>query len=439
MHIIHREEYGTIGIRGDTRRNLDPVTAYMAVGLGSSLLGGIFGGSSQKETNKTNLQIARETNEQNYKIWQEQKAHNIDMFNMENQANIDMFNMENQAAIDMWNMQNAYNDPSAQAERLLKAGYNPLMTLGSSAAGNATSAPSVGSLNSATAQPAQAPTMQNPAPITSPFQTAWNNAMQGVQIMVESISKAALTQPTIDNLKAGTNFATQQAVKTHFDAKASEAYSKYAPTIFAEQAESLKYDNDMKSIDALYYRQTKGLQVSMMQAQLTYMGLSNERQQILNSFLPGEKQLDMITKGVQIAHGVLQNKFLEKDLENYYTRYLMVNIAQASLLRSQKKGQDIANNSAQMDYDMKKAFYDGLQSETDSKGVPALKSLGKALAQQSLFNAYLQDMWVNPTREIEATYNYEQTKRYKTGFLGDLYGTFDTASKYVPFSKFFGK
>lgn len=421
MHIIHREEYGTIGIRGDTRRNIiDPATATIVAGLGSSLLGGIFGGSSQKDTNKTNLQIARETNEQNYKIWQEQKAHNIDMFNMENQANIDMFNMENQAAIDMWNMQNAYNDPSAQAERLLKAGYNPLMALGSGAAGNSTSAPSVGSLNSATAQPAQAPTMQNPAPITSPFQTAWNNAMQGVQTMVESISKAALTQPTIDNLNAGTNLATQQAVKTHFEGVSAKAYSEYAPTIFAEQAEQIKYQNDILSVEAQYAREAKGLQLNLLRADLAYKGLSIEAQQILNSFLPGEKQLDMMTKGQVYCNLWLDGKIKEKDVDNYFWRYIAVNQAQAAKLWSEKKGQDIKNESDQMDLDAKKAYGQG-----------SLNALYKSISESSKMQALLS--YYNSLPSLRTAQDYEEQRKdhpytwntvERIGFLGEKFGSF---------------
>lgn len=46
--------------------------------------------------------------------------------------------------LEMWNMQNAYNDPSAQRQRMEDAGYNPNMIAGggSGAAGNAGSLPS---------------------------------------------------------------------------------------------------------------------------------------------------------------------------------------------------------------------------------------------------------------------------------------------------------
>lgn len=62
--------------------------------IGSSVLG-YFG---QKQTNKTNKQIAADAR---------------------------------QHEVDMWNMQNAYNNPSAQMKRLLDAGLNPNLVYGS--------------------------------------------------------------------------------------------------------------------------------------------------------------------------------------------------------------------------------------------------------------------------------------------------------------------
>ena len=61
-----------------------------------NLLGGLFGSSSQRSANETNLQIARETNQQNRELFNQQLAWQE----------------------DMWNKTNAYNDPSHQVEPL---------------------------------------------------------------------------------------------------------------------------------------------------------------------------------------------------------------------------------------------------------------------------------------------------------------------------------
>lgn len=46
---------------------------------------------------------------------------------------IDMFNRTNQRDMDFWKMQNAYNDPSAQMQRLKEAGLNPHLVYGNGA------------------------------------------------------------------------------------------------------------------------------------------------------------------------------------------------------------------------------------------------------------------------------------------------------------------
>ena len=81
----------------------------------SSLLGGIFGSSSQSSANKTNLEIARmnqqairETNQMNYQI------HQSDIAQQER----------------MWKLQNEYNDPKNVVQRLKEASVNPATAYG---------------------------------------------------------------------------------------------------------------------------------------------------------------------------------------------------------------------------------------------------------------------------------------------------------------------
>lgn len=110
------------------------IVAGSAAGLGSiasSLLGGIFGSSA----NRQNVALQRETNEQNYKIFKENQAWQE----------------------DMWNKQNEYNLPENQVQRLLAAGINPSSVFGN---GSATPAGAVGGVSS--------PTMH--APGVNPYQ-----------------------------------------------------------------------------------------------------------------------------------------------------------------------------------------------------------------------------------------------------------------------------
>lgn len=117
-----------------TARKCDPLVGPLIQGgsavLGS-LLGGIFGSSSQSSANKTNLKIAQMNNEFNERMMQKQQDYNT----------------------DMWNKQNAYNTPSAQVQRLKEAGLNPyLMMSNGSQIGTASSANST-SMASASGNP----------------------------------------------------------------------------------------------------------------------------------------------------------------------------------------------------------------------------------------------------------------------------------------------
>ena len=85
------------------------------LGMVSDAIGTIGNIYSQAKANSTNKKLVRETNAQNYKMFQE--------------------NLQNQW--DMWNATNAYNDPSAQRERLQAAGLNPWLMMNGSNAGNA--------------------------------------------------------------------------------------------------------------------------------------------------------------------------------------------------------------------------------------------------------------------------------------------------------------
>lgn len=85
---------------------INPLVGGAIIGGAANLLGGLFGLKSNKNNNQQNLQIARETNALNRELFYANQSWNE----------------------HMWNMQNAYNDPSAQAQRMLDAGFNPYLS-----------------------------------------------------------------------------------------------------------------------------------------------------------------------------------------------------------------------------------------------------------------------------------------------------------------------
>lgn len=291
-------------------------------------------------------------------MWQEEKEHNIEMFNMENQANIDMWNMQNRAEIDMWNMNNAYNDPSAQAQRLLNAGINPYLYMSgqSGSAGNSGSAPSVGSLNAGSISPSSRPTPQGYA-----YNDPW--LIAGTQ-MLSSVS-------TFSQAHLNTLMSEGQKI-SNADGKNLLEHNK----VLRENAET------RDRIDTQHYNEQKQLEIDVLRATKAGMNLDNDSKSYLNSILPIDKQLDIAIKGQELVLKGLEAKKALNDIfydliDRYYSwiqseKDLNVKDSQikaneasanasnasAALARSQKESVDedvIAQretNKANKDYDV---------------------------------------------------------------------------------------
>ena len=73
---------------------------------------------------------------------------NLDLAAKQNEYNVAMFNAENEWNLEQWNRENEYNSASAQVQRLMEAGINPLWAMSSGDAGIAQP------LTSANAKPA---------------------------------------------------------------------------------------------------------------------------------------------------------------------------------------------------------------------------------------------------------------------------------------------
>lgn len=101
------------------------------IGGVSGLLGSFFQNKNVKNTNKTNLQIARETNQSQAEISDKYNEAQMQMMRENNQWSADQ-------AVKMFNLENEYNDPSAQANRWLDAGFSPAVALGNGVMGEST-------------------------------------------------------------------------------------------------------------------------------------------------------------------------------------------------------------------------------------------------------------------------------------------------------------
>lgn len=162
----------------------------------SSLLGGLFGSSSNKSANETNLEVAR-MNQQNQR---ETNAMNKRIADEANALNYKMFNESNAFNLDMWNKNNEYNSPERQVTRMLAAGINPAFGFGNTS--------EAGSISSAQAAPAQRAEMtapqlgyhQQPYDPTQAMQGAANAFLEALNWKTNS--DVGRSQANYNNVKA---------------------------------------------------------------------------------------------------------------------------------------------------------------------------------------------------------------------------------------------
>ena len=201
-----------------TARKCTPISAPILGGIiqgGSgvlgSLLGGIFGSSSQNSANRTNLKIAQMNNEFNERMMQKQMDYNT----------------------DMWNKQNEYNTASAQVQRLKEAGLNPyLMMSNGSQIGSASSVNSP-SLASASGNP----NIQAYDPSNSIASGV--NAIGGAIANYISMKKA---ESEISKMNFENKLLEQQIISMSKD-------NEYKSLMNVEMLRGFKFDNYQKSAE----------------------------------------------------------------------------------------------------------------------------------------------------------------------------------------------
>ena len=276
---------GTIGNVGSA------LTPFAGIASG---IAGIFG---QSAANKAMLKATRETNAMNYQMWQEQQTHNKDMFAMENEANV-----------NLWRMQQEYNDPSAQIERLRKAGLNPYLAMSSgNASGVASSAPA-----SARATPANAPTYQ--APPTEAFQSP---AVKGLQEAYMAMASMAQTSSTIaQQSSANTLLPLQKDLL-------STQYSKSEKDVENVGLQNLLFGKELAVKDQFNdLALTQGhLMNQNLMAQIALTSLQGEYQEMFNFFFSEDMQKTIALKIANIELLEEQKILTHEEAETEKAKY----------------------------------------------------------------------------------------------------------------------
>lgn len=292
--------------------------------IASTLLGGIFGGIGQNQTNETNLKIARETNAQNYKIWQEQMAHNIDLYKMQAQDNLDMYNLQRFNNIQDWRMQfdaeNQYNTASAQRQRLEDAGLNPYLMMNGGSAGIANSnAPAPASMAQAHVNPSQAPTMQGYV-YESPINSAVQMGLQSLSTVSQALNLNEQTQGMEQERIFNRDFRNPH-LQRMFDVE----YGKGVQERNLLQKQNHLAELEMNFLDDTYETRIEiaKQQNNLLSAQAIGQGLSNQSQWIINQFKPGHEMIDFLNKCEELVLKQKAGKISDQELRNLIKEELL--------------------------------------------------------------------------------------------------------------------
>lgn len=209
----------------------DPVIEGL-FGLGSGVISGIaslFGADAQSKN-------VRATNEMNYRIAQETNANQMQMARENNQMQLDAMRENNafnkQSAIDMFNLEAAYNDPSAQKERLLAAGFNPatLYGQGGSVGGSVNaSTPSASSSGISPSMPNfVTPTMQTPPSVL-------NGMFGNIESLTRSIGNVA---------KSGLDLMTKRSLSAKLGPEIDKMINEIEESKIRQASEQFKFNLD---------------------------------------------------------------------------------------------------------------------------------------------------------------------------------------------------
>lgn len=249
-------------IKVNNTNSMDPILGAGIIAGAGSLLGGLFGSKSQSAANKANLKIARETNALNEKLFNQQMQYNWDMFHA----------------------QNAYNDPSAQAERLSAAGLNPYLDGVETNMASGSSAPSAPQMI--------APTMQSSAGIIQ------NTASDISNIIFNSAVQQQKLANETKSVDIQYNKSLAEIAKMVADTKNINLKSDYQ-SILNFIADNTK-EHQIKAAELSNQMTTATM--DKVKAEADAVNLQNIASQMHLDFLPKQLALDLAQRVEQIKY-----------------------------------------------------------------------------------------------------------------------------------------
>lgn len=281
-------------------------------------------------TNDTNKQIAADTNQANKDIAQMNNDFNLQMldkqieynkaayaqqFSDTKQFTNEMFDKNTKNQWDMWNATNAYNDPSAQMQRLSDAGLNPYMSQISPGSATATSsssgqysAPQMSGVDTPTATPYQAVGYQAIKPDVSAALNAAIGVTEQVGNIFNNYFDNNLKEVQRRNLEsAGIGIGLDNELKQRTMA------SSIGSALAGMQGQQLQND---------YQKIVNSFTPTLMSGQANNLALTNQSQFITNAmldvnlqWLPLEKRLQAGSYAADIATKIQQGRLTGEQIQ----------------------------------------------------------------------------------------------------------------------------
>lgn len=287
-------------------------------GLLGNIFSGIFGNSSNRRTNSTNLKIAQMNNEWNSM----EAAKNREYMTGEREA-------QNEWNLEQWLRMNDYNSAASQRARLEEAGLNPYMMMSGGSSGVATSSPSSVQPNTSHAPTAQ-PVTQVPydwrfdfSSISEAINSYFTNREIAARTTGQDISNSIESQ-------LGKDFRLSQI--------AQNVEGRYE--LLSPEYQALRYREapNMAINDLEQRRQTvEGMkatnELSRAQRSLAYLQVSAQR--TLNKYMDVQQQADLWIKTSQVYENFASG--------NLSLEAAKTHIKQQLLIQAETRGKKISN------------------------------------------------------------------------------------------------
>ncbi len=356
---------------------MDPTIGAALISGAGSLIGNLFGASSQNSTNKMNYRIFKEGNQ---------------------------FNREERIAAQNWqkemlDYQNAYNTPLEQRKRMEEAGYNPYLS-------NVSPNLSAGASSSPQASASGAPTMQPYRP-----------DMSGFQQIASMLFTDPLQKAQVDKTKAEKDNIDQQTIGQVLE-------NAFQHGTFDDRKKAIQLQNNLLEKQAEKVHAEKDLTV----AQTALANVNVKQQEIINEWLPLNQQLNVMTSIVSLDNLLKQGKIMDRQYDK-----LAYDIAYQALLN---QGQATLNEGYKLDNKGKKynnkmlSLQASVLASTYKMAITSTNAMHLDLT--NMYKSHGANYWNDMSKyQLDESRNWRD-KISTTSVIGTIKNGLDTGLRWLP-------